>query len=212
MLALLPLIGYLLLLSSIRISGRALITTASRDIAALGVAISGLVAIGPAELFFPGTAAAVFGPWVWFAIATLYALCLALLAITSTPKLVIYGRTVDQTFEPLVRAAQKLDPSAVGDDTKAQISMPNAGIQLRVEGQPGSDCSQVFSFEPNLSPTFWSRLQGNLRSEFAKETVPRNLRGLGMLSVAFAMIAFLVWYSVGEEDLVVEGFRKWLWR
>ena len=53
LLALVPLIGYLLLLGLIRVSGHTLITTGARDIGALGLAISGLVAVGPGELFFP---------------------------------------------------------------------------------------------------------------------------------------------------------------
>ena len=59
LLALLPLIGYLLVLCIIRLSGRAIVTTGGRDIAALAIAISGLLAVGPAELFFPSSAAAV---------------------------------------------------------------------------------------------------------------------------------------------------------
>ena len=69
LLALLPLIGYLLVLSAIRLSGRALVTTGGRDVAALAMAISGLIAVGPAELFFPTAAATVFGPAVWVALA-----------------------------------------------------------------------------------------------------------------------------------------------
>ena len=67
-LALLPLIGYLLVLGTVRISGRVLVTTGGRDVAALGMAISGLCAVGPAELFFPNHAAIVFGPLVWVAL------------------------------------------------------------------------------------------------------------------------------------------------
>ena len=71
LIALLPLVAYLLLLGMIRLSGRVLITTGGRDIAALGFSVVGLVAIGPGELFFPKAAAGVFGGWVWLALATL---------------------------------------------------------------------------------------------------------------------------------------------
>ena len=63
--AFVPLIGYLLVLGWIRISGRAVVTTGARDTAALALAISGFIVVGPAELFFPNAAATAFGPIVW---------------------------------------------------------------------------------------------------------------------------------------------------
>ncbi len=212
LLALLPLIGYLILIGGIRASGRAMITTGARDVAALGIAISGLVAVGPAELFFPTPAASMFGPWVWFAIATFYSLCLTLIAITSRPKLVIYGRSPEQVFEPLLQAARRLDPAAVGDATRWQVTLPTIQVQLRVDGHPGADSAQILAFEPNLTPRFWHQLQGHLREAVPRQSVPRNFAGFSMLLAAACLIGLLLWHSSGREELVVEGFRKWLWR
>ena len=104
LLALVPLVGYLALVGLIRISGNTLITTGARDIGAIGLAISGLVAVGPAELFFPTAAATAFGPTVWLILIVFYALCVALVALTSKPRLVVYGRTPEEIYEPLLNA------------------------------------------------------------------------------------------------------------
>ncbi|TWT76636.1 hypothetical protein CA13_71330 [Planctomycetes bacterium CA13] len=212
LLAFLPLVGYLLLLGAIRMLGRTLITTGSRDIAALGIAISGLVAVGPAELFFPSAAATVFGPYVWVSLAIFYLLCVSLIALTSTPKLVVYGRSPQQIYEPLLRAAQHLDPAASGDPNTMQVHLPTAKVRLRLDSQPGADYAQIFAFEPNLTLSFWNRLQAHLRNEVVESRIPRGVGGLAMLVTAALMIAFLVWQSAGREELVVEGFRKWLSR
>lgn len=188
-----------------------LVTTGGRDIAALAIAISGMLAVGPAELFFPSSAATVFGPLVWFALAGFYALSVALIALTSQPKLVIYGRTPDEIFQPLLNAAREIDVKATGDDRTLQIAMPTVGIRIRVDGQRGIDCSQVVAFEPNVSSVFWIKLLAGLRRHAAEATpVPR--RGLAMLVVALLMGSLLLWQSLGKGELVVQGFRDWLWR
>ena len=212
LLALLPLIGYLVVFSVIRLSGRALVTTGARDIAALAIAISGMLAIGPAELFFPTAAATMFGPLVWIALGGFYALSVSLIALTSQPKLVVYGRTPDELFEPLLAAARQVDTAAVGDASSQQVLLPSIGIRLRIDGQRGIDYSQVLSFEPNMSLRFWSKLLGELRSEVRKQASPMPRRGFAMLLVAMALCFLLVWKSFGNQELVVEGFRDWLWR
>ena len=52
-LALGPLAIYLLLLGAINLSRRPFLVTGARDLAALGVAVAGLVVVGPIELLLP---------------------------------------------------------------------------------------------------------------------------------------------------------------
>ena len=130
LLALLPLIAYLAVFSVIRLSGRALVTTGGRDLAALSMAISGMLAVGPAELFFPTSAAAVFGPTVWLALAAFYGLTVSLIVLSSPPKLVVYGRTPEELFAPLLAAAKQIDAAATGDAATLQVSLPTLGVHL----------------------------------------------------------------------------------
>lgn len=212
LLALVPLIGYLLVFSVIRLSGRALVTTGGRDVAVLAMGISGLIAVGPLELFFPTAAAMVFGWLVWFALAGFYGLCVTLIALTVEPKLVIYGRSPDESFDAVLQAARKLDSAATGDDRSLQIEMPSVGLRLRVDGHRGIDYSQVLAFEPNVAPKFWGQMLSELRSQVSEGPVPNPRRGFAMLVVALGLGAFLAWQSFGNQELVVEGFRNWLWR
>jgi hypothetical protein len=212
LLALLPLIGYLSVFSLLRLSGKVLVTTGGRDVAALAIAVSGMIAIGPAELFFPRSAAAVFGPVVWFALGSFYGLSVSLIALAMPPKLVVYGRTPEELFEPLLVSARRIDPAAAGNAHTLQVSLPTLSIHLRLDGQPGFDHARVIAFEPNVPLKFWNQLLATLRAEAHQQPIPMPRRGFGMLIVASFLSLILIWQSFSNQALVVEGFRDWLWR
>lgn len=210
-LALLPLIGYLLLLGIARLLGKVIVTTGGRDIAALGIAISGMVAIGPAELFFPNAAATVFGPWVWIALITFYALIVSLVALTATPKLVVYGRTPEQLFPALTAAAEQVDEKAVSMDG-LKVYLPSYGIHFRIDGYRSADHAQVVAFESGVSLKVWDKMFSHFRQEAEKTSAPAPRRGHMMILVAFALSAILLWQVISNQEQVVQGFRDWLWR
>tara|TARA_R110002049_G_scaffold2750_2_gene21563 strand:+ start:381984 stop:382664 length:681 start_codon:yes stop_codon:yes gene_type:complete len=212
LLALVPLIGYLSLMGLIRVSGNTLITSGARDIAALGLAISGLVAVGPAELFFPMAAATAFGPFVWIVLIIFYALCVTLVAMTAKPKLVAYGRTAEEMYPLLLTAAQQIDADAVGDDEQMQVELPGAKVHLLAFSHPGIDFTYITSLEPNTSVTFWNLLLSNLRTQVASTPKTSPRQGYGMLLIAVGLASILLWQGLDKQTLVVEGFRDWLWR
>ncbi len=212
LLALLPLVGYLLVLGLVRFSGRALVTTGARDIAALGIAIAGMIAVGPAQLFFPATAATVFGSIIWFALAAFYFLILMLVCLTTTPKLVVYGRKANECYDALLQAARRMDESATGDEATMQVTLPALDTRLRVDSIPGLDHCRVVSFVPILSIKFWHQLLRHLRGELKDSPSPALRRGLGMLVFALGLGAFLTWHTFNHQGLVVQGFRDWLWQ
>jgi len=212
LLALLPLISYLIVLSLIRLTGHVLVTTGGRDIAALAVAISGLVMVGPIELFFPHTAVPVFGAKVWIALGIFYALCTTLVALTSRPKLVVYGRTPADVYPALLAAAQSMDSAATGNSESLQVQLPTLKARLRADGQRFVDYAEIVAFESNLPTACWSRLLGHLRSQLVAKPAEVPRRGFAMLLTAVVLSAILLWQSFGNQELLVQGFREWLWR
>ena len=78
-----PLLVYMAVTSLIRLSGNIHTTTAGREIVAVALAVSGMITVGPVELFFPMAAASVFGPVVWGILALFYALCVSLIVNVS---------------------------------------------------------------------------------------------------------------------------------
>ena len=212
LLALLPLVAYLATLGAVRVSGRPLVTTGGRDTAAVAVAVSGLMAIGPAELFFPGNSAAFLGPWVWVPLAVLYSLCVSLYILVRPQRLVIYGRSPEELFEALLRGAQRIDATAAGDPETLLVTLPALGVHLRLEGYRGRDPAEVVAFESNLSPKFWSTLLAVLRDEVKQIPASTPRPGMAMLLLAVFLGGYLLWQGINHRALVVEGFRDWLWR
>src|SRR5579862_4982844 len=90
-LALGPLAIYLLLIGGINLSRRSWVITGSRDLAALGVGLSGFIIVGPIELLMPQHAANQFGPYIWLMLLVMYSLALSLAVLMSRPRLTIYN-------------------------------------------------------------------------------------------------------------------------
>ena len=69
-----PLAAYFVLLGLLNLSRRPLVTTGARDVAALGLAVIGLVFIGPAGLFLPDAAIVELGWIAWVMMGAFYGL------------------------------------------------------------------------------------------------------------------------------------------
>ncbi|MCC9658715.1 hypothetical protein [Rhodopirellula halodulae] len=210
--AFLPLIGYLLLLALVRVSGRVLITTGGRDLAAVFFAVSGMVAIGPMQLFFPNSSAIYLGPYVWLPLLLLYVLVCGLIVLTREPRLVVYGRTRTELYPALLRAAQAIDSATVGDEKNAQVHLPQMNAHLRIEGHEGMDSVSVLAFEPMLPLSFWTHLMGQLRVQVRGVAAPSPRRGWGALFVAVTMLFLLARTVMGRSEQLVDGFREFLIR
>ncbi len=210
--ALLPLIVYLLVFGGFRILGRPLVMTGSREIAALGGAIAGFMAVGPAQLFFPAAAGALFGWKVWLMLAAFYVLCVALIALTTRARICVYGMMADEVFPHVTNALRVLDDDVEVDRVKQQFFFPKHGLRLRLESHAGIDHVALVAFEPNVSAAFWLRLRAALRQELRPVRTAVGTRGIGMIVTVILLSGFLLSQAVPNQPLLVEGFRQWLYR
>ncbi|MCA9130069.1 MAG: hypothetical protein KDB22_23440 [Planctomycetales bacterium] len=136
-----PVAVYLLLIGGLRLRKRPLLTTGWRDMLALGIASSGLMAIGPMQLFFPTQAAARWQGWVWIALLLLYVLGLVLVLISCKPRLIAYGLD-EVVFRKLLHdAALSVDPQSNWNGDV--LSLPSCGLQLVNEPSGTSRVHQV---------------------------------------------------------------------
>src|SRR3954467_13252122 len=110
--ALVPVAAYVLLLGLLNLRRRPFLTSGGCDVAALGVALSGLMFVGPLELFRPAAATQAFGNYIWLFLLLFYWLWLVLLVLLSRPRLVIYNISSDELHPVLVDAAGRLDAAA----------------------------------------------------------------------------------------------------
>lgn len=208
--ALLPLATYLLLLGGIRLRHRPLATTGVRDGAAVALAISGLMVVGPLNLFFPATTALQLGWWVWVLLVILYLLCVSLLLFSFPQRIVIYGVRARDILEPLEAAARTVDPSAVSTVERMQVSLPERHVHLRVEPLGWTHAVSIEAFEKHLHPEFWSHMLRELRERTHSMRPPSNRSATGMVVAGGILMAIAVYQIIGQPTETLAGFREWL--
>ena len=84
--ALVPLAAYLLLMALVNLRRRPFLTSGGSDLAALGVALSGLAFVGPLDLFRPEAATAEFGNYIWPIMLIFYWLWVLLVVLVARPR------------------------------------------------------------------------------------------------------------------------------
>jgi len=192
-----PVAVYLLLLGTINLSRRPFLVGGGRDAATLGLALAGLAIVGPMELFFPSTALARLGVYVWPMLMLLYGLLLVLLLLNLRPRLVIYNIKPDQLRPVLAGVVDRLDPDArwAGDS----VALPHAGIQLHIETfRPMRNVSLV-ALGAKQNPSAWRQLEQMLGDAFAAMQVRRNNR-TGLLLVVFGSTTIGIIVSAIARD------------
>ena len=202
-LALGPVAMYMLLLGAINLSRRPLLVSGLRDTAALAVAISGLIVIGPMELLFPVEAAIVYGPYIWLLLLALYVMCVMLWLLMLRPRLVIYNITADKLRPILAEVVDRLDAEArwAGDS----LTLPTLGVQLYVDGFMALRCVSLVSAGGCQNHAGWRRLETALESALAREKVARNPRGISLIGVGLLLILAVVWAIAQNPQAVAQS-------
>ena len=178
-LALGPVAIYLLLLGAINLARRPLVVSGGRDAAALGLAVSGLVFVGPMALLFPEGVAAHFGPagtkYLWLMFIGLLAICLIMVLLVLRPRLIIYNISIDQFRPILAEVVERMDPDArwAGDC----LFLPGLGVQLHLESFGWMRNVSLVSSGPKQDYQGWSRLGLELATALRSIEVPWNLAG-----------------------------------
>ena len=199
-LALGPVAMYLLLLGAVNLSRRPLLVSGVRDAAALALAVSGLVIIGPMELFFPFEAAVQFGAHVWLLLLALYAMCVVLVLLLLRPRLAIYNISADKLRPILAELVDSLDPNArwAGDS----LVLPGLGVQLYIDNFAALRSASLISAGGNQSHQGWRRLETAIGDALAREEVARNPRGMGLL-IAGLLIVVAILMTISQNPQAV---------
>jgi hypothetical protein len=189
---------YLLLLGAVNLSRRSLLVSGARDAAALALAVSGLVVIGPMELFFPFESVAKLGVFfpaggkssVWLLLLALYVMCVVLWLLLLRPRLVIYNTSADKLRPILADVVGEFDGDArwAGDS----LAIPGLGVQLYIDNFAPLQSVSLISAGGNQNHAGWRRLETALRTALAREEVARNPRGLSLIVAGLLCIVGIV--------------------
>jgi hypothetical protein len=205
-----PVAMYLLVLGAINLSQRPLLTTGGRDAAALALALVGLVAAGPMELFMPEPAAELMGGWVWAVLLVGYFLGVILLILTMRPRLVVYNMNADQLRPILAAVVARLDPEArwAGES----VSLPQLGVNLHVEAWAILQNVQLVSAGPDQNIFGWRRLETELAAALRKTRYAGNLFGAVAMSLGVFLAAALTWNLARDPAGVTQALNDMLRR
>jgi len=198
-----PVAIYLLLLGTLNLFQRPFLVLGTRDTAALGVAVAGLVLVGPVELLMPVAASLKFGPIVWLLLIGLYFTVLSAILLFLRPRLVIYNISREELRPILADLAIDLDEEArwAGDC----LVLPTLGVQLYLECSAAFRNVSLVSAGGVQSHVGWAHLEGALASALTRLEVSRNPRGIRLIGVGMALAGLLVFAVVSDPHAAAQS-------
>ena len=199
-----PLAVYLLLFGWLNLSRRPVLMSGTRDIYALGVAVSGMVFVGPFNLFLPEPARIRFGFLVWLLVAVLYVLCVILLTMLVRPRLVIYNMTLQQ-LGPVLTAM--MDRMGWKYDWSGNIlTISQLKVQCEIDSFSSFRNIVLRGASAGQSCNGWQRFGVALRAELKVIEVVSN--PLGKLMVCFGLLglSFCCVWIFAKRSLILQGF------
>ncbi len=185
--ALVPLAAYLLLLALVNLRRRPFLTSGGSDLAALGVALSGLAFVGPLDLFRPEAATTEFGNYIWPIMLAFYWLWVLLAVLVARPRLVVYNVSAEELHPVLAEAASRLDPDSRW--AGSSLALPNLGVQLHLESFDLMRNVSLASSGSRQNLDGWRELARELATALRPVRVKPNPRGVGFLLVALLLMA-----------------------
>jgi hypothetical protein len=205
-----PLAVYLLLLGVVNYGRRPLIVSGGRDTAALGIALSGFVLIGPLALLMPMAAASRFGIWIWPLLGGLYILAITLVVLVGRPRLVIYNMTAERLRPILADLVTHLDSQArwAGDT----LWLPQLGVHLHIESFPAMHNVSLIAIKAEQPLEGWQRLERALSAELREversNALGLNTRCLGFTALAIAIVSSIAYKLTTQTDTLAEAIKE----
>ena len=203
-----PLGIYLLMLGSLHGSRRPLLVSGTRETLGLGLALMGLIVVGPMRLFMPQEAAASFGGFVWLLLAIFYLLCLTLVVMLSRPRWIAYNISLELLQTALAETALRLDPDATWAGNA--LGMPLARVYLQLESFPPLGNVALLATGDDQSLGGWRRLGTALRVKLRDTPVAVQLHGFWLALSGLALLAALAFWVADDPQAIAHGVQRLL--
>jgi len=204
--ACIPIAAYLLLLGLINSRRRPLLTTGAADLAALGVALTGFVFVGPIELFHSPRMSADLGNFIWLFWLLFYWVSLSLAVLVARPRLVVYNASLEELRPVLSDAARQVDRDArwAGDN----LVLPQLGVQLHLDGFGIMRHVSIKSSGGEQNLEGWRRLRKAVARSLKPLEVRSNPRSVSFLLVSAALFTLTLVYLVNNPLEVAKAMTE----
>jgi hypothetical protein len=204
--AIVPVAAYVLLLGLVNLRRRPFLTSGGCDLTALGIALSGVMFVGPLELLRPEAATRSFGNYIWLFLVLFYWLWLVLVVLLSRPRLVIYNISAEELHSILAEAAARLDPAARWAGN--QLSLPGLDVQLHLDSLDLMRNVSLVSSGSRQNIDGWRRLARELAPALRTIRVKSNPRAVGFLAVSLALLAICVTQLLNRPDALMQAMNE----
>ena len=188
--ALLPLAAYCNILGLLRMRSVPTVLSGAMDFLLLGLAMVGLIAIGPIELFFPRAAYSLLGEWVWLVLLALYFFVVMLIALNGSPKLIVYGLSVDELKKSLCDALAESNMQSEWLGNIVELS--ELGVRASIEKAGRYSVSQIQSAGREQSLVGWFNLEQVLVKTLSKHRVRQHRHAVIWLLTSFVLFGVAV--------------------
>jgi hypothetical protein len=190
--ALLPLAAYTNVLGLLRLRSVPTVLSGAMDFVLLGLAVIGLMAIGPIELFFPRAAYSLLGIWVWIVLIALYFFMIMLIALNTAPKLIVYGleaRVLKKAVSELL-AENEVRSDWLGDI----VEIPDFGVRACIEPAGRSAVAQIHSAGKEQSLTGWLTLERLLTHKVATMRIDQKRQAIKWILTSFLLFGVATFF------------------
>jgi hypothetical protein len=204
--ALVPLAAYLLLVGMVNLRRRPFLTSGGSDLAALGLALTGLAFVGPLDFLRPEPATAEFGNYVWLALVAFYWLWLLLIVLLARPRLVVYNTSIEELHPIVAQAASRLDPDARWAGNS--LTLPQLDVHLHLESFDLMRNVSLVSGGGQQSLEGWRKLRHELAASMRRMRVKPNPRGIAFVIVSLLMIGISVSQMLRHPVELAEAVRE----
>jgi hypothetical protein len=204
--ALVPVAAYALVLALVNARRRPFLTSGGSDLAALGVAVSGLMFVGPLELFRPEAATREFGNYIWLFLLSLYWLGLVLVLLLARPRLVIYNTSSEELRPVLAEAAGRLDPEARWAGN--HLTLPALDVHLHLDSLDIMRNVSLVSSGSQQNIDGWRQLARELRRSLATVRTRRSPRVIALLVVSLALLAVSVTQMLNRPEATLQAMNE----
>ena len=181
--ALVPLGVYCCVMGGLQLRHRPLVISAAWDSAFLGLALSGLVAVGPLAAIQPLLGGS---PWGEVILLLVYALVVAVCILFARPRLLIYNATVEQIRPLVAQNAAAVDP--VVRWAGESVALPTLGLQAHVEGNGSLRTVSIVVLQSCETGEAWIDLSRRLRRMCRRLRVQPSPVGMVMLIVGCGLL------------------------
>ncbi|MCA9105287.1 MAG: hypothetical protein KDA83_07670 [Planctomycetales bacterium] len=195
-----PLAAYSALMGRTNTLGRPFVTSGARDAAALGVALTGVAAAGPLELFLPESANRWFPGGIWILLLLLYSLSLSLVVLLLRPRVVVYNVGLEDFRPRLASVVKQLDNDSrwAGDC----VTLPSLHVQLTIEYQPWTRTVQLVSAGGRQDPLGWKQVERSLAKELREVKSPSLPIGYGLLAFGLLLACgSAIWVTLARQSV-----------